>query len=158
MANLQASTATTYNATTQASASTILNTSNNSIQQWAGYVGVPTPHFEPSNNFVNLIGNNNGYSWILGYVSIPANQSYNTAHDFYFALSRYGVKATFASTNDGLLGISHFQDPNNVNINYLRITNNYNASWAYGNYHVNVTVFSPNCNNCVISSVLTRIN
>lgn len=158
MASLQGTTVTTYNATTQASASTILNTSNNSIQQWAGYVGVPTPYYEPSNNFVNLIGNNNGYSWIMGYVSIPANQSYNTAHDFHFALSRYGLKASFYTTNDGLMGLSHYQDPNNANINYLRITNNYNASWAYGNYHVNVTVFSPNCNSCVISSVLTRIN
>jgi hypothetical protein len=158
MANLQTTTVTTYNATTQASASTILNTSNNSIQQWAGYVGVQTPYYDSVNNFVNLIGNNNGYSWIMGYVSIPANQSYNSAHDFYFALSRYGIKTTASTTFDGLMSLSHYQDPNNANINYLRVTNTYNASWAYGNYHVNVTVFSPNCNNCVISPVLTRIN
>lgn len=158
MASLQGTTVTTYNATTQVSANTVLNTSNNSIQQWAGYVGVPTPYYEPSNNFVDLIGNTNGYSWIMGYVSIPANQSYNTAHDFHFAVSRYGIKTASYCTFDGLMSLSHYQDPNNPNINYLRVTNTYNASWAYGHYHVNVTVFSPNCNNCVISSVLTRIN
>lgn len=157
MASLQGTTVTTYNATTQVSANTVLNTSNNSIQQWASYVGVPTP-FDSNLNFVDLIGNTNGYSWIMGYVSIPANQSYNTAHDFHFALSRYGLKAAYYTTNDGLMSISHHQDPNNANINYLRLTNIYNASWAFGHYHVNVNVFSPNCNNCVISSVLTRIN
>jgi hypothetical protein len=158
MASLQATTVTTLSATTSATASSILNTSAGSVQQWAGYVGVPTPFFEPSNNFVNLIGNNNGYSWITGYVSIPANQSYNSSHDFWFALSRYGLKTLAGSTFDGLMTLSHFQDPGNVNINYLRITNTYNASWAYGNYHVCATVFSGSTNNSVISSVLTRIN
>jgi len=76
MASLQNTTVTTFNATTSASASSILNSAVGSVQQWAGYVGVPTPYYEPSNNFVNLIGNNNGYAWIMGYVSIPANQSY----------------------------------------------------------------------------------
>ena len=158
MASLQGTTVTTFNATTSASASTILNSAVGSVQQWSGYVGVPTPHFEPSNNFANLIGNNNGYAWIMGYVSIPANQSYNTTHDFWFALSRYGIKTIWGATNDGLLGLSHYQDPNNVNINYLRITNNYNASWAYGHYHVCATIFTGGANNSVISSVLTRIN
>jgi len=158
MASLQNTTVTTFNATTSASASSILNNAVGSVQQWAGYVGVPTPYYEPSNNFANLIGNNNGYAWIMGYVSIPANQSYNTAHDFWFALSRYGIKTTFAATNDGLLGLSHFQDPGNANINYLRITNLYNVPWGYGHYHVCVTVFTGSANNSVISSVLTRIN
>jgi hypothetical protein len=158
MASLQATTVTTYSATTSATASTILNTTAGSVQQWAGYVGVPTPYYEPSNNFVNLIGNNNGYAWITGYVSIPANQSYNSTHDFWFALSRYGIKTTTGATFDGLMTLSHFQDPGNVNINYLRVTNTYNASWAFGNYHVCVTVFSGSANTSVISSVLTRIN
>jgi hypothetical protein len=158
MASLQATTVTTYSATTSATASTILNTTAGSVQQWAGYVGVPTPYYEPSNNFVNLIGNNNGYAWITGYVSIPANQSYNSTHDFWFALSRYGIKTTTGATFDGLMTLSHFQDPGNVNINYLRVTNTYNASWAFGNYHVCATVFSGSANNSVISSVLTRIN
>ena len=158
MASLQGTTVTTYSATTSATASTILNTTAGSVQQWAGYVGVPTPYYEPSNNFVNLIGNNNGYAWITGYVSIPANQSYNSTHDFWFALSRYGIKTTTGATFDGLMTLSHFQDPGNVNINYLRVTNTYNASWAYGNYHVCATIFTGSANNSVISSVLTRIN
>ena len=158
MASLQATTVTTYSATTSATASTILNTTSGSVQQWAGYVGVPTPYYEPSNNFVNLIGNNNGYAWITGYVSIPANQSYTSTHDFWFALFRYGIKTTTGATFDGLMTLSHYQDPGNVNINYLRVTNTYNASWAFGNYHVCVTVFSGSANNSVISSVLTRIN
>jgi len=158
MASLQATTVTTLSATTSATASSILNTSAGSVQQWAGYVGVPTPFFEPSNNFVNLIGNNNGYAWITGYISIPANQSYNSSHDFWFALSRYGLKTLAGSTFDGLMTLSHFQDPGNVNINYLRLTNTYNASWAYGNYHVCATIFSGSTNNSIISSVLTRIN
>ena len=158
MASLHGTTVTTFNATPSATASSILNTSAGSVQQWAGYVGVPTPYYEPSNNFTNLIGNNNGYAWIMGHVSIPANQSYNSCHDFWFALSRYGIKTSFVTTNDGLLGLSHYQDPGNANINYLRITNNYNASWAYGNYHVCATIFTGSANNSVISSVLTRIN
>lgn len=158
MASLQGTTVTTFNATTSASASSILNSAVGSVQQWAGYVGVPTPYYEPSNNFVNLIGNNNGYAWIMGYISIPANQSYNSCHDFWFALSRYGLKTLAGATFDGLMSLSHYQDPNNVDINYLRLTNTYNASWAYGNYHVCATVFTGSANNSVISSVLTRIN
>ncbi len=158
MASLQNTTVTTFNASTSASANSILNSAVGSVQQWAGYVGVPTPYYEPSNNFVNLIGNNNGYAWIMGYVSIPANQSYNTTHDFWFALSRYGIKTNTGATWDGLMSLSHYQDPNNANINYLRVTNTYNASWAYANYHVCVTVFTGSANNSVISSVLTRIN
>jgi len=158
MASLQGTTVTTLNATTSATASYVLNSAVGSVQQWAGYVGVPTPYYEPSNNFVNLLGNNNGYAWIMGHVSIPANQSYNSCHDFWFALSRYGIKVNYGATFDGLMSISHFQDPNNANINYLRITNTYNASWAYGNYHVCATVFTGSANNSVISSVLTRIN
>jgi hypothetical protein len=157
MASLQGTTVTTFNATTSATASSIWNTSSGSVQQWAGYVGVPTP-YNSNLNYADLIGNNNGYAWIMGHVSIPANQSYNSCHDFWFALSRYGIKTSFVTTNDGLLGLSHYQDPGNANINYLRITNNYNASWAYGNYHVCATIFTGSANNSVISSVLTRIN
>lgn len=158
MASLQGTSGTVINVSTSATATSILNTSTSSVQQWAGYVGVPTPYYEPSNNFVNLLGNNNGYAWIVGYLSIPANQSYNSCHDFWFALSRYGVKILAGSTNDGLLTLSHYQDPNNANINYIRLTNTYNASWAYGNYHICATVFTGSANNSIISSYLTRIN
>lgn len=158
MATLQATTVTTFNATTSATASTILNTSVGSVQQWAGYVGVQTPYYDPVNNYVDLIGNNNGYAWIMGYISMPANQSYNSTHDFWFAVSRYGIKTATGSTFDGLMSFSHYQDPNNVNINYLRVFNTYNESWAYGNYHVCATVFTGSSNNSVISSALIRIN
>jgi hypothetical protein len=158
MASLLGTTGTTINIPTSISATHILNNSVSSVQQWAGYVGVPTPYYEPSNNFVNLLGNNNGYAWIVGYLSIPANQSYNSCHDFWFALSRYGVKILAGATNDGLLTLSHYQDPGNANINYIRLTNTYNASWAYGNYHICATVFTGSASNSIISSYLTRIN
>ena len=58
MASLQATTVTTYSATTSATASTILNTTASSVQQWAGYVGVPTP-YNSVLNYADLIGNNN---------------------------------------------------------------------------------------------------
>lgn len=154
MASLQSTTVTTYNATTSASANTILNTTAGSIQQWAGYVGVPTP-YNSSSNYADILYNTNGYAWIVGYVSIPANQSYNTAHDFWFALSLYGLKYSWGVTNDGLMSLSTYTSGNN---SYLRVTNTYNASWAYANYHVNVTVFTGNSNSSVASSVLTRVN
>jgi len=154
MASLQGTTVTTYNATTSASANTILNTSVGSVQQWAGYVGVPTP-YNSASNYADILYNTNGYAWIVGYVSMPANQSYNTAHDFWFALSLYGLKYTFGVTNDGLMGLSTYTSGNN---SYLRVTNNYNASWAYANYHCNVTVFCGSSSSSVASSVLTRVN
>jgi hypothetical protein len=155
MASLQGTTVTTLNATTSTSANTVLNTSVSSIQQWAGYVGIETPHFDSVNNYADILVNTNGYAWITGYVSIPANQSYNTAHDFWFALSLYGIKIATGVTWDGLMGVSTWTSGNN---SYLRITNNYNAPWAFGNYHVNVTVFTGNSNSRVTSSLLTRIN
>jgi hypothetical protein len=154
MAALQGTTVTTYNATTSASANTILNTSVGSVQQWAGYVGVPTP-YNSASNYADILYNTNGYAWIVGYVSMPANQSYNTAHDFWFALSLYGLKYTFGVTNDGLMGLSTYTSGNN---SYLRVTNNYNAPWAYANYHCNVTVFCGSSSSAVASSVLTRVN
>jgi hypothetical protein len=155
MANLQTTTVTTFNATTSISASTVLNESTSSIQQWAGYVGIQTPNVDPVNNYADILVNTNGYAWINGYVSIPANQSYNTAHDFWFALSLYGLKIATGVTWDGLMGVSTWTSGNN---SYLRITNNYNAPWAFGNYHVNVTAFTGNSKNSITSSVLTRIN
>ena len=155
MANLQTTTVTTFNATTSISASTVLNESTSSIQQWAGYVGIQTPNVDPVNNYADILVNTNGYAWINGYVSIPANQSYNTAHDFWFALSLYGLKIATGVTWDGLMGVSTWTSGNN---SYLRITNNYNAPWAFGNYHVNITAFTGNSKNSITSSVLTRIN
>lgn len=155
MASLQGTTVTTFNATTSTTASTIINTKAGSVQQWAGFVGVPTPYYDPTGNYADILGNTNGYGWIVGYVSCPANQSYNTAHDFWFALSLYGLKYGFGVTNDGLMGVSTWTSGNT---SYLRITNTYNAPWAYGNYHVNVTVFTGNTNTAITSSYLTRIN
>lgn len=155
MANLQTTTVTTFNATTSISANTVLNESTSSIQQWAGYVGIQTPNVDPVNNYADILVNTNGYAWINGYVSIPANQSYNTAHDFWFALSLYGLKIATGVTWDGLMGVSTWTSGNN---SYLRITNNYNAPWAFGHYHVNVTAFTGSSKNSITSSVLTRIN
>lgn len=155
MATLQATTATTFNATTSTSATTILNTSIGSIQQWSGYVGVPTPYYDPVNNYADILVNTNGYAWITGYVSCPANQSYNSSHDFWFALSLYGLRFAYGVTWDGLMSVSTWTSGNN---SYLRIINDYNAPWAYGNYHVNATVFSGNSNTSITSSYLTRVN
>lgn len=158
MAVLTTSTATTLTATTSATSNVILCTATSSIQQWAGYVGVQTPYYDPVNNYVDLIGNTNGYGWITGIVEVGANQSYNSSHQFMFALSRYGIKTATGPTWDGLMSLSHYQDPGNANINYLRVTNTYNASWAYGNYHFNCIIFTGSSNSCVTSSVLARVN
>lgn len=152
--SLIATTLTNLTASTSLSANTILNSTVGSVQQWCGYVGVPTP-YNSSSNYADILYNTNGYAWILGYVSIPANQSYNTAHDFWFALSLYGLKYTWGVTNDGLMSLSTYTSGNN---SYLRVTNTYNASWAYANYHCNVTVFTGNSTSSVGSSVLTRVN
>ena len=155
MANLQTTTATNFTVSTSSTAATIRCSNSISVQQWAGFVGIQTPYYDPSGNFANVFANTAGYTWITGYIAVPANQSYNTSHAFYFALSRYGLDYTW-TFNDGLLGLSLYQDPTNPNINYLRMTNNYNASWAYGNYHLNMTVFTPV--NAISSSYLTRVN
>jgi hypothetical protein len=158
MAVLANSTVTTLTATTSATSNVILCTATSSIQQWAGQVGVQTPYYDPVNNYVDLLGNNNGYNWITGIVEVGAYQSYNSSHQFMFALSRYGVKTSTGPTFDGLMSLSHYQDPNNANINYLRVTNLYNASWAYGYYQFNCIIFSGSSSSSVISSVLSRIN
>lgn len=155
MANLQSTNVPTYNATTSITANTILNTSAGSVQQWAGYVGIQTPYYDPSGNYADILYNTNGYAWIMGYISCPANQSYNSGHDFWFALSLYGLKTLAGCTFDGLMTLSTWTSGNN---SYLRLTNTYNASWAYGNYHVNATIFTGNSNSSVASSYLTRVN
>ena len=147
-------TATTLFATSATNGTRIWNSTVSSVQQWAGYVGVPTP-YNSASNYADILYNTNGYGWIMGHVSIPANQSYNTAHDFWFALSLYGLKYTWGVTNDGLMTLSTYTSGNN---SYLRVTNTYNASWAYANYHCNVTVFTGSSNSSVGSSVLTRVN
>lgn len=158
MANLQTSTATTLQANTSATGNIILTTSNSSIQQWAAYVFIVTPYYDPNNNYVNLLANNNGYAWICGTVDVGANQSYNSSHQFWFALSRYGLTVKTGPTWDGLMSLSHYQDPNNANINYLRVTNTYNASWANGNYHFNCAIFTGNSASAITSSYLSRLN
>lgn len=154
MASLQASTTTSLT-TDSSTAGSIICTNSSSVQQWSGYAGVPTPYYDPFGNYVNIFANTGGYAWVTGFVAVPANQSYNTNHAFYFALSRYGLEYTWCF-NDGLMGLSVYQDPSDANINYLRVTNLYNASWAYAHYHFNVTVFTPS--NSITSSILTRIN
>jgi hypothetical protein len=155
MASLQGTTSTTLSATASITADTILCTTAGSVQQWSGYVGIQTPYYDPSNNYADVLYNTNGYGWIMGYISCPANQSYNSSHEFWFALSLYGLKTQTGPTWDGLLGLSTWTSGNN---SYLRFTNLYNASWAYGNYHVNATVFTGNSNSSIASSILTRVN
>lgn len=157
MANLVNTSAPTFTATTSTSSGRILCTAANSMQMWAGYVGVETPYYAPSGNFVNLIGNTAGYNWIMGQVFVGANQSYNSSHAFWFALSRYGIKTVLGPAWDGLMSLEHYQDPGNANINYLRVVNTYNASWAYGNYHFCCTIFSGGAEGNVTSAHLIRI-
>ena len=158
MAVLTTTTTTTLAPSTSASANTILCSSTSSIQQWAGYVFVVTPYYDAVNNYVDLIGNTNGYGWVTGIIEVGANQSYNSSHQFTFALSRYGIKTLNGPTFDSLMSLSHYQDPSNANTNYLRVTNTYNAAWANANYHFNCTIFTGSSNSCITSSYLTRLN
>jgi hypothetical protein len=95
MANLQTTTATNFTVSTSSTAATIRCSNSISVQQWAGFVGIQTPYYDPTGNFANVFANTAGYTWITGYIAVPANQSYNTNHAFYFALSRYGLDYTW---------------------------------------------------------------
>lgn len=158
MANLQTSTATTLQANTTATGNVILTNTASSIQQWAAYVFIVTPYYDANNNYADVITNNNGYFWICGTCDVGANQSYNSSHQFWFALSRYGIKVKTGPTFDGFMSLSWYQNPSNPNINSLRVTNTYNQSWANGHYHFNFNIFSGNSVSAVSSSYLSRLN
>lgn len=158
MATLKTTTATTFQSNTTATGSVILTSADSSIQQWAGYVFIVTPYYDPVNNYADVIVNNNGYSWICGTCDVGANQSYNTSHQFWFGLSRYGLKVKTGPTWDSLMSLSVYQNPSNPNINALRITNTYNASWANGHYHFNFNIFTGNSASSITSSYVSRLN
>jgi hypothetical protein len=149
MASLQGTTVTTLTASTSISASNNICSYAYSTQQWAG-----TPSLA-INASMDLIGNTGGYSWIMGYMDVGAHQSYNSSHQFWFALSRYGIKTKTAATWDNCFALSYYQDPGNPDINYLRCTNTYNQP---AGYHINARIFAGKNSNFIISSYLYRLN
>jgi hypothetical protein len=157
MASLQGTTVTTYTASSQASATYTLCTNSMALQQWTGTVSITSIYYT-SNNYVDLFANTNGYSWVTGYVQFQASQSYNSTQSWWFGLSRYGLTTTSGPTNDGLVTPSYYQSPSNPDVNYMRLNNVYNASWANATCFMSVTIFPGGNNNSISSSYLFRVN
>lgn len=157
MASLQGTTVTTYTASSQASATYTLCSNPMALQQWTGTVSITSIYYT-SNNYVDLLANTNGYSWVNGYVQFQASQSYNSTQSWWFALSRYGLTTTSGPTNDGLITPSYYQSPSNPDVNYMRLNNVYNASWANATCFMNVLIFPGGNSTAISSSYLFRVN
>jgi hypothetical protein len=158
MASLQGTSTTTLTATSGTSATYSLTTSGGAIQQWGGQPYIISPYYDPVNNFVNLIANTNGFAWVTGFCQFIGYQSYFTTQQFWFALSRYGLQTTSGPSNDQLVTPQYYQDPSNPNINWLRLRNDYNASWANATLNLTVLIYPSISSNNITSSVLQRYN
>jgi hypothetical protein len=154
MANLQSSSATTYNATSTSNANTTICTNARALQQWGGNVFVQSPYYTAT-PYLDVLCNNNNWQWVTGYISFMSAQSYNATQNVWFALSQYGLNITSGPTNDGLITFSYYQDPTNSAKSWLRFTNTYNVSWGNATCFLNITLFAPNAN-AITSPVLTR--
>jgi hypothetical protein len=154
MANLQSSSATTYNATSTSNANTTICTNARALQQWGGNISVISPYYSAT-PYLDVLCNNNNWQWTTGYISFMSAQSYNATQNVWFALSQYGLNITSGPTNDGLITFSYYQDPTNSSKSWLRFTNTYNVSWGNATCFVNITLFAPNAN-AITSPVLTR--
>jgi hypothetical protein len=154
MANLQSSSATTYNATSTSNANTTICTNARALQQWGGNISVISPYYSAT-PYLDVLCNNNNWQWTTGYISFMSAQSYNATQNVWFALSQYGLQTTSGPTNDGLITFSYYQDPTSASKSWLRFTNQYNVPWGNALCLVNITLFAPNAN-AITSPILTR--
>lgn len=147
MANLQASTSDTLSATSISSLINILNASSMMME----YVGSTSM---ANNTSINLIGNTGGYSRMIGTVYFMAvrNSTSWSFGMFNFETSRYGTGYSNILQSDwGSYSCANYQDPGNVDINYLQFTNNSGDS---GTFYFNVLIENTTS---VTGSYLTRI-
>jgi hypothetical protein len=73
-------------------------------------------------------------------------------------LSRYGLTTASGPTNDQLITPSYYQHPTNPNINYMRLNNVYNASWANATCFISAMIFPGGNVTSISSDYLTRVN
>ena len=147
MATLTNVTGTTITAT-QITSPITQNGGNNAMLEFAGSVALS------NNGSVNLMGNSGGYSRMIGQVYFMAvrNSTSWSFGMFGFETSRYGTGyTTFLQSDWGSFSCANYQDPNNVDINYLQFTNNSGDS---GTFYFNVLIENTTSTS---SSYLTRI-
>jgi hypothetical protein len=157
MATLIGTTVTTYNASTSASSTYTLCSNVNALQQWTGTVSITSIYYT-SDNYVNVLANTNGYSWVTGFMQFQSSQSYNATQSWWFMLSRYGLTTTSGPTNDGLITPTYYQNPSNPNINYMRLNNVYNQSWGNATCFISAMIFPGGNVTSISSDYLTRVN
>jgi hypothetical protein len=147
MANLQASTATTLSANS-ISSNIIHTNSSYAMLEYAGN------SFISNGSSINLIGNLTGYVRMVGTVYFMAVRSATswTFGIFSFTTSRYGTSYSNILESDwGGYSCSNYQNPSNVDHNYLQFNN---TSGDSGTFYFNVLVEHTVT---MTSSVLTRI-
>ena len=147
MANLIATTSPELSATS-VSSNVTLNNGSFAMLEYAGSV------FISNGGTANLIGNASGYVRMIGithFMALRSSTSWSFGM-FSFHTSRYGSAYTNLLESDwGGYSISNFQDPNNVEINYLRFNN---TSGDSGTFYFNILIENTVS---VTSSILTRI-
>jgi len=147
MANLQASTSTTLSANS-ISSNIIHTNSSYAMLEYAGN------SFISNGSSINLIGNLSGYVRMIGTVYFMAVRSSTswTFGIFSFTTSRYGTSYSNILESDwGGYSCSNYQNPSNVEHNYLQFNN---TSGDSGTFYFNVLVEHTVT---MTSSVLTRI-
>jgi len=147
MANLQASTSTTLSANS-ISSNIIHTNSSYAMLEYAGN------SFISNGSSINLIGNLSGYVRMIGTVYFMAVRSSTswTFGIFSFTTSRYGTSYSNILESDwGGYSCSNYQNPSNVDHNYLQFNN---TSGDSGTFYFNVLVEHTVT---MTSSVLTRI-
>jgi hypothetical protein len=147
MANLVATTATTLSSTVVSSPITTL-THSYAVREFGGSVYIN------AGSSSDILLNTDGYTRLVGnlYVSSALAGISNMFAIADFHVSRYGVGYETRLISDwGSYSLSHYQDPGNVNNNYLRFTN---TNGVGGTFYFAITVNSVAPST---SSVLTRI-
>ena len=147
MANLVASSCTTLSSTVVSSPITTI-TEAYATREFGGSVYIA------GNGSSDILLNVSGYDRLVG--SLYFSGAMTTISNMFgivdFHVSRYGVGyATILMSDWGTFTLSHYQDPGNVDYNYLRF-NNTNAGG--GTFYFGITVNSLANSS---SSVLTRI-
>ena len=147
MANLQATTSGTLSATQISSPINTLNASS-MMMEYAGSTSMA------NSAAINLICNTGGYARMIGTVYFMAvrNSTSWSFGMFSFETSRYGTGYSNILQSDwGGYSCANYQDPNNVDVNYLQFTN---SSGDSGTFYFNVLIENTTS---VTSSYLTRI-
>jgi hypothetical protein len=147
MANLISTSSPELSATSISSPIT-QNNGTNPMIEYAGSV------FISNGGTANLIANTSGYVRMVGighFMAVRTSTSWSFGM-FSFHTSRYGTSYSNLLESDwGGYSCSNYQDPNNVEINYLRFTN---SSGDSGTFYFNI-LFENTVS--VSSSILTRI-